>query len=197
VILDAAGRCLVYGSGDYRLILHDALGNLIWDIVATTLVSSAMAPVVAAATIEDAVDLLGINDLIAVEAAARSAADSTEQTARIAGDNTLTTNLAAEVTRAEAEETSLQAQITALSGGGGTINTVQGGTGNASSGHVRITYPTPYTTALSCVAVADGTGYTSISILLSFDNTGADIYVVTSANAPASCDVDWIAVGIL
>jgi hypothetical protein len=193
-ILDAAGRCLMWGDGDYRLVLRDAVGNLIWDQPATTLVSAAMAPVVAAPTIADAVELLGINDLIATEAADRAAADSTEQTARIAADTTLTNNLAAEVTRAEAAEADLQTQIDAIPGGGGAL--VQGGQGNASSGHVRITFPTPYTTCQSCVAVADGTGYTSIAILLSFDNTGADIYVVTSTNSPAACDVDWIAVGI-
>jgi hypothetical protein len=194
IVLDSAGRCQMWGDGDYRLILRDALGNLIWDQPSTTIVSAAMAPVVAAATIEDAVVLLGIDDLIATEAADRAAADSTEQTARIAADNTLTTDLAAEVTRAEAAEADLQTQIDAIPGGGGAL--VQGGQGNASSGHVRITFPTPYTTCQSCVAVADGTGYTSIAILLTFDNTGADIYVVTSTNSPAACDVDWIAVGI-
>jgi hypothetical protein len=121
VILDAAGRCLLWGDGDYRLILRDAAGNLIWDQPATTIVSAAMGPVVSAPTIADAVGLLGISDLIAAEASARAAADSTEQTARIAADNTLTTNLAAEVTRAETEEASLQTQIDALSGGGGRV----------------------------------------------------------------------------
>jgi hypothetical protein len=154
-----------------------------------------MGPVVSAPTIADAVGLLGISDLIAAEASARAAADSTEQTARIAADTTLTTNLAAEVTRAETAEADLQTQIDALPGGATAL--VQGGQGNASSGHVRITFPTPYSSCHSCVAVADGTGYTSIAILLTFDNTGADIYVVQSTNAPASADVDWIAVGIV
>lgn len=35
VILDAAGRCIVYGVGSYRTIVKDALGNTIWDAVTT------------------------------------------------------------------------------------------------------------------------------------------------------------------
>lgn len=31
VILDAAGRARIWGSGDYRQILQDSLGNIIWD----------------------------------------------------------------------------------------------------------------------------------------------------------------------
>jgi hypothetical protein len=197
VILDAAGRCLLWGDGDYRLILRDAAGNLIWDQPATTIVSAAMGPVVSAPTIADAVGLLGISDLIAAEASARAAADSTEQTARIAADNTLTTNLAAEVTRAETEEASLQTQIDALSGGGGTVNTVQGGQGNASGGHVRITFPTPYTSVLSVVATTTGADYTPITTLLTFDNTGADIYINEVDTGPASGTVNWMAIGVI
>src|SRR3954470_6191883 len=111
VILDAAGRSLMFGDGDYRLVLRDALGNLIFDQPATTIVSAAMAPVVSAPTIADAVDLLGLGDASASEAAARAAADSAEQTARINADNaekaareaadtTLQTNIDAEVARA-------------------------------------------------------------------------------------------------
>jgi hypothetical protein len=54
IILDAAGRATMYGDGKYRLILRDAAGNEIWDIEATTIVSAAMAPVVEAPTIADA-----------------------------------------------------------------------------------------------------------------------------------------------
>src|SRR3954462_15419682 len=80
--LDAAGRSLMFGDGDYRLVLRDALGNLIFDQPASTTVSAAMAPVVAAATIADALELLGVSDAIAAEATDRAAADSAEATAR-------------------------------------------------------------------------------------------------------------------
>ena len=193
VILDAAGRSLMYGSGDYRFILRDAAGNLIADFEATTIVSDAMMPVVSAPTIADAVHLLGLDDTVT---AAELASSVAVETARAeAAEGVLTTNLAAEVTRAEAAEADLQTQIDAIPGPGVAGLTAQGGQGNASSGHVRVTFPTPYTHCVSCVASADGSGYTSISILMSFDNTGADIYVVESTNAPAGCVVDWIAVG--
>ena len=75
VVLDAAGRSLMYGDGDYRLVVRDAAGNLIADFEATTIVSAAMAPVVAAPTIADALVLLGIDDLIAAEAALQDQID--------------------------------------------------------------------------------------------------------------------------
>lgn len=31
IILDAAGRCVIWGEGIYRQVLKDALGNTIWD----------------------------------------------------------------------------------------------------------------------------------------------------------------------
>jgi len=80
VVMDAAGRSLMYGSGEYRLVIRDAAGNLVADIGATTIVSAAMEPIVEAPTIADAVNLLGIDDLIATavaaEASVRSSADA-------------------------------------------------------------------------------------------------------------------------
>jgi hypothetical protein len=105
IVLDAAGRCLCWGDGDYRLVLSDAAGNLIWDQPATTVVSAAMASVVSAPTIAEAVALLGINDLIAAETAARVAADGAEQSARIAADNAEAT------TRANADTAEANARI--------------------------------------------------------------------------------------
>ena len=84
-----------------------------------------MEPVVSAPTIPDALNLLGVNALIAAEATARSNADSAEQSARIAADNTLQANIDAEATaRFNADstlyteftnaDTALQNQINAL-----------------------------------------------------------------------------------
>lgn len=153
-ILDAAGRCLMWGDGLYRLILRDAAGNQIWDQPATTIVSAAMAPVVAAPTIADALILLGINDLIAAEADARAAADATEQAARIAADN-------AERDARIAGDANLQAQIDAinatLSGMGGRTEAPIfqfGYASSDSSGYASVTYTTPYTTAYPPVVVA-------------------------------------------
>lgn len=80
ITLDSAGRAIIYGDGAYRLVLKDADGNLIWDKPSSTLVSDAMAPVVIAPTIADAVVLLGVQTLInasvLVETNARTAADA-------------------------------------------------------------------------------------------------------------------------
>lgn len=34
IVLDAAGRCVMWGDGLFRLVLKDSLGNLIYDQVA-------------------------------------------------------------------------------------------------------------------------------------------------------------------
>jgi hypothetical protein len=36
VITDAAGRCIIYGNGSYRLLINDAAGNLVYDQVTGT-----------------------------------------------------------------------------------------------------------------------------------------------------------------
>jgi hypothetical protein len=85
IVLDSAGRALIYGDGLYRLVLQDAVGNLIWDQPASTIVSAAMAPVVSAPTIADAVALLGIQSMIdasvAIERARAEAAEAALQSA--------------------------------------------------------------------------------------------------------------------
>jgi hypothetical protein len=86
VVLDSAGRCLWYGDGDVRIILRDAAGNQIYDVEASSIVSAAMSDFVASPTLADALELLGVDDLIAAEASARAAADSAETTDRINQD---------------------------------------------------------------------------------------------------------------
>jgi hypothetical protein len=132
ITLDAAGRCIVYGDGEYRTQLSDAAGNLVWDQSSNTLVSVAMAPVVAAPTIADAVNLLGIQDMIDIETARAIAAENALQ-AQIGGQATtaalnaeiaraqaaeadLQNQLNTEVTRAEAAEANLQSQISGITG---------------------------------------------------------------------------------
>jgi hypothetical protein len=128
VVLDSAGRALIYGDGLYRTILKDSAGNLIWDQPSSTLVSLAMAPVILAPTIADAVALLGIQALIdaSVEAAARAAADAAEAATRLANDTTLLNALNAEIARAEAAEANLQAQISGIVGATGPVQTRHG-----------------------------------------------------------------------
>ena len=169
VRLDSAGRCVMWADGDLRLVLRDAAGNLVWDQLATTIVSDAMEPVVSEPTIPDALNLLGVTGLIAAEATARSNADSAEQTARIAGDNTLQANIDAEATaRFNADntlyteftnaDTNLQNQINALPPTITNAVIMQTGTSTSdNSGNIAVTYPTAFATqAMQFIAVVSG-----------------------------------------
>lgn len=64
IILDAAGRAIIYGVGSYRMKVFDANSNLIYDQLTSayaldSAISAAMAPVVGAATTATAWALLG------------------------------------------------------------------------------------------------------------------------------------------
>jgi hypothetical protein len=63
-VLDAAGRAIILGSADYRLIVRDADGNLVYDGWTSTGISDALLPFTTAPTLEDARALLGIEDAI-------------------------------------------------------------------------------------------------------------------------------------
>jgi len=70
VVLDDNGMAVVFGDGDYRCQLHDAEGNLIFDqLTSSTLpesaISAAMLPVVGAADLLTARNLMGVTAAIA------------------------------------------------------------------------------------------------------------------------------------
>ena len=199
IILDSAGRCIIYGDGAYRLILKDANGTLIWDQDTNTLVSAAMAPVVIAATIADAQVLLGIVDEAAALATltAGLAAEVTRATAAeavlTAADATLTANLAAETAARIAADATLTAAIAALGGTG-----LKSGTGQTDgTGHVRITYGTPFATATdSAVATISAGGLLGIILSITSDRFGVDVWSVWSyGSAAPSTGFNYLASG--
>ncbi len=68
-VLDARGACTVYGDGDYRMILTDAAGDQIFDLLSSeplpaSAISAAMLPVVGALTLQQARDLMGVTAAI-------------------------------------------------------------------------------------------------------------------------------------
>jgi hypothetical protein len=212
IVLDGAGRSQMFGDGAYRLVLHDAAGNLIADFAATSIVSAAMYPIVTAPTVPDALNLLGVNALISAEATARSNADSAEQAARIAEDNTINGSINAtqlalgdtnayignEVTRATAAEANLQTQITTLSGTVSAV-TLQGGVASTDlSGHVRITFPVAFATSVTAfVCSVIGTGAVDATVQATADIVGADVYALDSG-VPATghtTNFSWLAAG--
>lgn len=158
IVLDAAGRCVMWGDGDYRLVLRDASGNLIWDQPSTSIVSAAMAPVVKAPTIADAVRLLGIDDAIQAEidrATAAEAALRVDLNAEIAraeaAEAALRADLDAEIARAEAAEAALNSRMNG-------IQTCVGGVAYTSGGHAAVTFPTAFASGSSPIVTATTAG---------------------------------------
>ena len=179
IVLDSAGRAVIYGDGVYRLLVKDAEGNTVWDQPSNTLVSDAMAPVIIAPTIADALEALGVTDAIATAVAAEAAARATDITsvqtaltaeanARIAADTDIQTALTAEATNRIAQvaaeavlraagDANLQSQIdtgTALPPG---MVTQTGSSTSNGSGDFSVTLPVPYAGNIRSFEVS-GTG---------------------------------------
>lgn len=199
VVLDAAGRCTIWGDGQYRLILHDGDGNLIFDGVSSTFVSAAMAPVCLSTTVALARTALGVDAAIAVETARALAAEAALATAQ-AGFATAA-NLAAEVARATAAEAAEKARAEAAEAAlAATVHAAvwaQGGTGGTDAdGHCRVTFATPFNHITSFVAMPNAAGLYTVSVNASFDNTGADVYLGIPATAGAATfGFSWVAMG--
>lgn len=64
VILDAAGRAIIYGDGDYRQVLQDSLGNTVWDQLTTSFINQAQltAELSAGGTTGSGAALIGFDD---------------------------------------------------------------------------------------------------------------------------------------
>jgi hypothetical protein len=197
ITLDTAGRCICYGDGNYRLILDDAAGNLIFDQPSTTLVSVAMAPVVIAPTLADARRLLGVDDAIADEAAARAAADAAEQNARIAADVALGVRIDNETAARIAGDNALGARIDALPPPPPASNVQGGSAGTDSSGRARVTFAHPFsTTCSSFVVTPEGNGFYSTTFSVIADRLGADVWAMQAGSPiPKLSGFFWLATG--
>jgi hypothetical protein len=201
IVLDAAGRCVVWGDGQYRFILKDAAGTLIYDQVSSTAVSAAMAPVCLAPDIATAAGLLGMGGLVsaeaglrvagdAAEAAARAAADSAEASARLSADTALSAAIVAEHDRAVLAE-----------GAGGTPARIEHGFGITNGDGIAIvTFATAFATPPTIVASVGGTGFMAFMILTSSTTTSGEVHMTVrenngSATPVAGYGFHWIAVG--
>jgi hypothetical protein len=206
IVLDSAGRAVLFGDGEYRLVLKDALGNLIWDQESSTLVSAAMAPVVSAADLPTARQAMGVTDaiatalttatantttVVATETAARIAADTAETTARTAEDTALQAAISAETSRAIAAEAALAAvPISGVKAGAATTD---------ATGHIRVTYPTAYSAGTASVAlqlISPG-GYGQAQLSVVWDSSGFDAYSVYpgSGSPVGNAAFGWISYG--
>jgi hypothetical protein len=161
--LDAAGRCIVWGDGDYRCVLTDADGNLIFDQPGTTLISAAMMPVVSAPTLQAARDAMGVTAAIQTETD-RAVAAEQGIISSLSGYAT-DAELAAETTRAENAEAALQNAIDAETQRAKDAETALGAvlpnmrigqTTTDANGVANVTFSTPF--ANSC----DGVVATSV-----------------------------------
>lgn len=140
IVLDAAGRCLMYGAGDFRLVLKDAFGNLIWDQETSAIDKSTL------------VTMTEVNTAVQAETDRAQAAEDTLQT----NINTVQSDLAAEIARAEAAET----HISYNQLGNGTFQSATGITN--SSGYASVTFPVAYG-SVTTTASAPGVWVQAIS----------------------------------
>lgn len=203
VPLDAAGRPTsggsevgIWGTGDYRMIVRDASGVLQWSALTTTPLGTA--------------DLNALQAQLTTETNARIAADNAEATTRASADTTLQGNINSEATtRANADaaeaaaraaaDASLQGQINALvPGAGPAAPLLIGGEGlTDGSGHVRISFPTPFSTALTAfVGIPLAVAPIAVTVGATADLTGADVFVTEAATAAGiPANFYWMALG--
>ena len=219
VVLDASGRAILWGDGDYQLQLNDAAGNLIFSVPSTAFVSSAMLPVTTAETIPDALLALGLTGsggaiptAVAAEATTRAAADTSLTTAV----NALSTSLQTETnSREEADTDEAAARTAADAALQGQINTLtgtphaymQGGVATilAGAGFKTITLPSAFATSIDAVVVTlqDATLYLSgINPIFAatigsgtLDTTQFTVSVPGSTPPGVNVVFNWIAIG--
>lgn len=181
VVLDAAGRALIYGTGSYRFVLRDAAGNLIYDQETSAVDPSGFATPAQVAT--------------AVQAET-DRAESAESALQV-NINTVQSNLAAEIARAEAAET----HISYNQLGNGTFQSATGITN--SSGYASITFPVAYgsvTTTASdpnviVQAISPASAPTAVSFTVTTSLTGFTVWAGNASGTGVTIGFMWLAFG--
>lgn len=178
IILDAAGRALIYGTGNFRFVLKDANGNLIYDQETSAVDTSAFATPAS------------VTAAVQTETNRAEAAEAAETSRAEAAETTLTNDLNAEIARAEAAEANLQSQITPITTG----PSVQGGFDYTdSTGHLAVTFTTAYATGtrLSVVATTDGTGLDIVTAIVgNVTVSGFDVWLAfPETSGPTSAGI--------
>lgn len=203
IILDAAGRCLCLGDGDYRMILKDAAGNLIYDQYTSSVVSSAMQPVVGAATIADAVALLGISGLVQTETNRAQAAEAnlqsqinTTNTNLANAETNLSNSITAEQNARIAADNNLQTQINNL----GAAKIQHGFAVTDASGVTSVTFSPAFSSTPAVVATVQNNAFGDEWVQVNPSPTGFTAYVSQPAVGlgslvGATVGFSWIAVG--
>lgn len=183
IVLDSAGRALIYGAGDYRFVLKDADGNLIYDQETSAIDKSTL------------VTMDEVNAAVQAETDRAEAAEAAETARAEAAEASLRSDLNAEIARAEAAEANLQSQIDGL-GGTTTTPTLQHGQSiTDSSGYARVTFSPSYTYQPIVVATVYGNNYDSVCLNLYPDNTGFDVRSCFADTPFGPAGFGWIAIG--
>lgn len=181
IILDASGRALIYGTGNFRFVLKDAAGNLIYDQETSAVDPSGFATPAQ------------VTSAVQAETNRAEAAESTLQT----NINTVAANLAAEITRAENAEHAISAgQL-----GGGTFQSATGLTN--SSGYASVTFPTAYgsvtTTAADpnviVQAISPSSSPTPVTFTVTTSLTGFTVWAGNASGTGVTIGFMWLAFG--
>jgi hypothetical protein len=201
VVLDAAGRAIILGSADYRLIVRDVDGNLVYDGWTSTGISDALLPFTTAPTLADARAMLGIDEAIQVETDRALAAEANLQTQIndiIAGDvsGSLQSQIDTERSERIAADANLQTQIDALGASALKVGTNV----TDSSGHLRVTFPQPFPNSTTAVVTQlMNSDLSAVWLSVNYDANGFDIWssipLADDTVHPIPAAFCWIATG--
>lgn len=175
IVLDSAGRALIYGAGDYRFVLKDAAGNLIYDQETSAIDKSTL------------VTMAEVNDAVQAETDRAQAAEDALTT----NINTVASNLATETARAEGVEAGIQHQL-----GGGAFQAATSVTN--SSGYDAVTFTYPYGSVDPMVmiqAISPTAGPTDVAFTVTTSLSGFTVWASDSTGTGVPIGYMWISYG--